>query len=123
MTPAGFWYLSTPYSKYGGGLDAAHRVACKQAAVCIKAGISVYSPIGHTHCIAMLGNIDPLDHNIWLPADEPLMNAACGIIVVMMPGWKESFGMAHEIALVARAGKPIVYMTPDVAPIEGVMSA
>jgi hypothetical protein len=38
------------------------------------------------------------------------MPNAAGIIVCMMPGWKESYGVDFEIKAFEKAGKPIVYM-------------
>jgi hypothetical protein len=82
------------------------------AARFIKAGIPVFSPIAQSHPVALHGGIDPLSHDIWLPADRPMMDAACGIIVVRMEGWEESVGIAHEIAVFKAAGKPVLYVDP-----------
>jgi hypothetical protein len=109
-----FWYLATPYSKYHAGIETAFVLAAQTAASLVRAGIPVYSPIAHTHPIAVHGQIDPLDHGIWLPADEPFMRAACGLIVLCAQGWKESRGIAHEIEQFA--GRPIVYMDPGTIP-------
>ena len=105
-----FSYLATPYSKYPGGIEAAHREACRAAAMLVKAGVGVYSPIAHTHPIAIYGGIDPLNHDIWLPADTPMMQAASSITVVKMKGWQESVGVAHEIKAFQEMGKPVFYM-------------
>ena len=113
-----YWYLATPYSKFEGGLDAAYIAACEQAAVLLRAGIVVFSPIAHSHGIAKHGHIDPLDHNVWLPADAPLMQAAHGLILCCLPGWQESYGMEEERKAFANAGKPILYMTPWVLPAD-----
>jgi len=107
-----FWYLATPYSKYPDGLQAAWDMACCAAADLIRAGIKVYSPIAHTHPIALAGKMDPLDHNIWLPADQPMMDAACGLIVYRAASWEISKGIAHEISAFERAGKPVIYLDP-----------
>lgn len=111
-----FYYLASPYSKYPGGLDEAYRVACRAAALLIKAGVPVFAPIAHSHGPAMLGGIDPLSHDIWLPADEPMMRAAKGLIVLKAESWQDSYGMAEEIRAFEEAGKPIVYMEPGVVP-------
>lgn len=110
---SGYWYLGSPYSKYMHGTEAAWSSVCLQAAVLIRRGISVYSPIAHTHPIAEHGRLDPLDHDIWLPVDRPLMDAAKGLIVLKLEGWSRSYGLAHEIEVFASAGKPVIYMTPD----------
>lgn len=111
-----FWYLATPYSKFPSGIEAAFIVACQQTALLIRAGIPVYSPIAHTHPVAVNGDIDPLDHSIWLPADAPLMSAALGLIVCKMESWESSYGIGVEIAEFKKAGKPIVYMEQNIVP-------
>lgn len=105
---SGFWYVGTPYSKYAAGIEQAWTDACLACARLIEAGVPVYSPIAHTHPIAVLGEIDPYAHDIWLPADRPLMEAAHGMILLMMPGWRESRGIWHEVEHFWRAGKPVV---------------
>ena len=107
-----YFYLASVYSRYPAGIDAAFIVACKVAARFIKAGVPVFSPISHSHHIAIHGDIDPLSHDIWLPADRPMMDAACGIIVVRMEGWEESVGIAHEIEVFKQAGKPVLFVDP-----------
>jgi hypothetical protein len=72
----------------------------------------VYSPISHTHPIAEAGHLDPLDHNIWLPFDEPMMRNAYGLIVAMMDGWQTSYGLRVEIDWFKSHGRPIVYLEP-----------
>lgn len=113
-----FFYIATPYSKYPYGLEAAFRGACRITGMLIAAKIPVYSPIAHSHSIAKYSHMDPLDHQIWLPADKPMMDAAYGLVVVMMDGWDKSIGIEHEIAAFAKAGKPIIYMEPGEIPLE-----
>lgn len=111
-----FWYLATPYSKFPGGIDKAFEAACREAALLIRNGIPVYCPIAHTHPIAMVGEINPYDHDIWLPADGPFMDAARGLIVCQLPAWDTSYGIAEEINVFTAAKRPIVFMTPGVVP-------
>ena len=116
MVIKGDWYLGTPYSKYPGGIEEAFICACRQAAFLVRAGIPVYSPIAHTHPIAVYGGIDPLDHRIWLPADRPKMDQSRGLIICKMPTWGQSDGIQHEKATFRAAGKPVIYMTPGEVP-------
>ncbi len=106
----GFWYLGSPYSKYPDGLHAAFVEACRASALLIAAGHKVYSPIAHTHPVAMYGEMDPLDHAIWLPADKPMMDAAGGLIVLKMKTWEDSYGLAHEVEAFEALGKPAIHM-------------
>ncbi len=111
-----YWYLATPYSKYPGGIDEAFKLACRETAVLIRASVRVYSPIAHTHPVAIHGNIDPYDHKIWMPADEPFMHAAKGLIVLRAESWKQSYGIGEEIKAFRAAEKPIVFMDVGVVP-------
>lgn len=111
-----YWYLGSPYSKFPGGMEAAYRAVCLSAALLINNKVPVFSPIAHSHSIAVEGDVDPMDHSIWLPADEPLMKAAGGLIVLMMDTWQTSYGLSCEIRHFVEAGKPVVYMTPGVMP-------
>src|SRR4051812_40121800 len=106
-----YFYLATPYSKYEGGLEAAFRMAAETCAKLIRAGVPVFSPIAHTHPIAKMGGIDPLDHGIWLPVDDPMMRAACGLLVYKAPGWRRSFGIAQEIKAFRAMKKPVRAIT------------
>jgi hypothetical protein len=106
----GVWYLGTPYSKYPQGIHAAFQEACKAAAWLVERGVRVYCPIAHTHPIALMGGIDPLSHDIWLPVDQPFMELACGLIVCKMESWEESCGLRCEQQEFMRQGKPILSM-------------
>lgn len=115
---SGFHYLGSPYSQFPGGLDAANTAVCIEAALLIRAGVSVYSPIAHMHAIALAGDIDPRDHELWMAVDRPLMGAAVGLIVLKIGGWLQSRGLVHEIDVFRAAGKPIVFMEPGTVPLE-----
>lgn len=110
-------YLATPYSKYPAGTTAAYFTAARIAAGLLRAGIPVYSPITHTHPIAVAGNLDPLDHSIWLPFDELMMARCDYLIVAHMDGWQESKGIAHEVEAFTLARKPI-FDLPDIMTCE-----
>lgn len=113
-----YWYLATPYSKYPGGIEEAFKVACRAAADLIRAGVRVYSPIAHTHPIAIHGEINPYAHEIWLPADEPFMRAARGLIVLRAESWERSHGVGVEIETFRKMERPVVYMDEGVVPAE-----
>lgn len=106
-------YLATPYSKYPYGIHDAFQDASKYAARLLIAGVKVYSPIAHTHPLAIYGDIDPLDHSIWIPFDEAMMTAADAICVLQMPTWEISKGIAHEIEFFQNAGKPVYFLKPE----------
>jgi hypothetical protein len=114
MVPKGrYFYLATPYSKYPDGLDAAFRDACRATATLISAGVPVFSPIAHTHPVAVYGKMDPLDHSIWLPADKPMMDAAFGLLVARLDTWELSYGIKVEINEFIATGKPVIHLEKD----------
>lgn len=113
-----YWYLATPYTKFPGGIESAFVMACEATAQFIRARVPVHSPIAHTHPVAKYGNIDPLDHSIWLPADKPMMDAAYGLIVWKAISWDQSYGIQKEIEEFQRQNKPIVHLDPDDFPID-----
>jgi hypothetical protein len=106
-------YLATPYSRYPGGLQKAFEDACKLTARLIRNQVRVYSPIAHTHPIAIYGGIDPLDHGIWIPLDKPLMSASDALVVAEMETWSQSKGIQIEIDEFYKADKPVYYINPN----------
>lgn len=108
------YYLATPYSKYPGGLEAAWIDACRVAGALMRQGVKIFSPIAHSHGIAIHGGLDPLDHDIWLPADEFFMQHCEGLIVARLEGWETSKGVAFETMRFTEMGKPIRYVDFDV---------
>lgn len=111
--PFTYWYVATPYTKFPAGLEAAHVLACRVTADLMKHGFPAYSPIAHTHPIAEHGDMDKVDHELWVRADKPLVDAASGIIVIQADTWDQSRGIAHEIEEFTAAGKPVVYWHPS----------
>lgn len=110
---SGIAYLATPYSRYpNGGPSAAFKDACKIAAHLVCAGIKVYSPIAHTHPIAVHGALDLLNHAIWLPFDEAMMEVSSVLIVAQMDGWEDSVGIAHEVKFFEERNRPIYDLDP-----------
>lgn len=103
-------YMATPYTKYKDGIECAFKDASALAARLLVRGVKVYSPIAHTHPLAVYGGLDPLDHKIWLPFDEAMMRACAALVVAQMDGWRESYGVLHEIKFFAEQRKPVFYL-------------
>lgn len=109
----GMVYLATPYSKFHGGIESAFRYAAKVAALLIRHQVNVYSPIAHTHPIAIHGGLDPLNHELWLRFDRTMMERSDALLVAMMTGWRESHGIRMEMGFFESANKPIHFMDLD----------
>lgn len=110
-----YWYCATVYTSYPAGQEAAYVAACRFSGALKKLGLPIYCPIAETHGQAIYGDIDKLDHDFWMYADRPLLDAASGLIVVKMEGWEVSRGIAVEIRAHDKSGKPIVYWDPACA--------
>lgn len=107
-----YHYLASPYSRYPAGHDAACQDVCLLAARLFNAGVLVFSPIAHTHAIALAGGLHG-HFQQWAEFDEAMIAGSCGMIVAMMPGWRDSEGIAAEIEICGRLGKPVLYMDGD----------
>ena len=106
-------YLATPYSKYESGLSMAFVDAARLTARLLKEGYKVYSPIAHTHPIAVYGNVDPYDHDIWMPFDQAMMDVSDILVIATFPGWEKSKGISIEIEVFKKAGKTICFLDPN----------
>ena len=115
-------YLATPYSKYDAGLSMAFVDASRLTARLLKEGYRVYCPIAHTHPIAMYGNVDPYDHDIWMTFDQAMMDKADILLIAKMQGWEQSKGIAIEMDVFCRVGKPILYLGPETLTISNLPS-
>lgn len=93
-------YLAGPYTS----ADAAGRAErfdalTKAAAKFISKGYIVYSPITHTHPIdvEMIEMGITNDSDYWCDFDETFMSVCTDMVILMLPGWQESSGIAREI--------------------------
>lgn len=109
----GFWYLSSPYSLWPGGIDDASWTIARLAGRLLARGVTVFSPIVHSHNIARAANIDPWSHEFWMPHDKPIAHCAGGMIVAGIPGWRESKGVGIELDWFKAAGKPRYLLDPS----------
>jgi hypothetical protein len=107
-----FIYLATPYTKFKGGLEEANRLASKYAGTLLEAKLPVFSPIAHSHSIAVHANLAGKDHSIWMPLDFAFTEAAFALVVCKMQGWDESYGLGLEIDFFLKNKKPIYYWQP-----------
>ncbi|EJW12749.1 hypothetical protein A33M_1719 [Rhodovulum sp. PH10] len=105
-------YLATPYTRYPDGMIAAFEAAADLAGRLVRRGVCVYSPIAHSHPLAVHGGAPATDHEMWMRQDAPMLAAADALYVAHLPGWDCSQGVAHEIAVCEAAGKPIYDLDP-----------
>jgi hypothetical protein len=109
-------YLASPYSH----TDHAVRLlrfnhACAAAAKIMGRGHQVFSPIAHSHSVALYMEpyMEPdrvLDFNFWMDQDLGyIQHWAEAVIVLMLNGWQNSRGINREIDEAKRQGVPVFY--------------
>ena len=119
ITPDGYVYLGSPYSKYPDGTDQACRAICLIAAELVKRRVRIWCPIAHSHAIATQGGLDALDHTIWMYQDEGFEPNATALVIAKMKTWDMSYGLSVERANFEAAGKPVWGLDPKLLGILG----
>ena len=104
-------YLASPYTHRDVHVrEWRFREACRAAAALLRAGITVLSPIAHSHPIAAFGM--PTSWEFWSQVDREYLTRCDVLAVLTLPGWRESVGVQAEIALAGELGLPIVFVAP-----------
>ena len=105
-------YLATPYSDPDPAvMEERFDAACHCAGALMARGEIVFSPIAHTHPIAVRCAL-PRDWAFWRRYDMALLMAAGKLLIVRLPGWEESRGIAGEIEIAKALRIPIEYIEP-----------
>ena len=103
----GITYLASPYSHPAAEIrEWRFQAACQAAAHLMELGYIVYSPIAHTHPIAMAGKL-PTDWEYWRRVDEAFLERCSKLIVLHIVGWDTSVGVQAEMKIAERLGLPI----------------
>lgn len=106
-------YIATPYSLFKGGPEMAWAEASKLAGDLVMEGVRVFSPIAHSHSLCENNtDLDHLDHEMWLEQDEFFMDACDALVIVLFPGWENSYGIRQERDFFEARKKPIYYLDP-----------
>ena len=103
-------YLAVPYSHPDPAIrqqrfEAVNVVAAKL----MLEGLHIFSPISHTHPIALAGDL-PTGFDFWEQYDRAILETCRQVLVLMLDGWKESKGVTAEIAMAQKIGIPVDYL-------------
>jgi hypothetical protein len=74
----------------------------------IYGGLFVFSPISHTHPIAIAGQL-PLGWDFWEPYDRTFIDWCDELHVFKADGWEQSKGVTAEIRIAQEQDKPVIY--------------
>jgi hypothetical protein len=108
----GYFYLGSPYSHAAAAIrHSRYESAADCTAWLLKGGVWVYSPIVHCHEIAVKHGL-PTDAAFWSAYNHALVRTSVGLLVLAIDGWKESRGLAMEIAWADELKLPIRALNP-----------
>lgn len=103
-------YLAVPYSHPDASVRKYRfQVANQIAAGLMREGQHVFSPISHTHPIALAGDL-PTDWAYWEQYDRAMLSICGKLLIIRLDGWTESHGIRGEIAIAEELGIPVEYM-------------
>jgi hypothetical protein len=107
-------YLATPYTDPDPAvMEARFDLACRIAGYLMARGHVVFSPIAHSHPIAVRCEL-PRGWEFWEQQDAWMIDSASELVVAKMRGWERSKGITKEIEIAHGCGVPVRYMeVPD----------
>lgn len=108
-------YLMGPYTWHGPESEkrsvecGRFRKITRYAAAIADEGLTVYSPITHSHPLTEYAEL-PGTWEYWKQQDEAVMQICRECWQLTFPGWEESAGCQAEIAMAGEMGKPMRYI-------------
>ena len=105
-------YLASPYtSPYASVRSTRFHAVRNYANLCMQRGETVISPIAYGHQFEINYNTG-VAFKYWKDLSERLILASNEVRVLQLPGWKKSFGVAHEIEFAKHNGIKVTYADP-----------
>lgn len=111
-TVGGLVYLATPYSHEQPEVrEQRFLVVNRVAADLMRDGMHIYSPISHTHPIAIAGDL-PKGWDFWEQYARVVLASCVMVIVLRQDGWEQSIGVAAELVIAKEMGLPVEFIDP-----------
>jgi hypothetical protein len=105
-------YILSPYSHDDEAIrQARYEKACKYAASLVLQGYNAYSPIAHSHGIAIYGGL-PLTADYWWPINREMIDWADECHCLMISGWQYSAGIRQERDYISQVEKTFYFIKP-----------
>lgn len=114
------FYLASPYTSSEQHIMELRYHGVVEAVVFLNENYPLcffYSPIAYYHPIAVKHDL-PRDAAYWRARNIAEMNAADALILVTLPGFKQSTGVAFELGYATATKKTIVCYNPKLMEIE-----
>lgn len=108
-------YLAAPYSdKDPWIMENRFQLINKAASVLMSRGVYVFSPISHTHPIAVASNGDlPRGWEFWEEYDKLMIRNCSEMYVLCLDGWEASIGVKAEMKIAKELNINITYIYYD----------
>lgn len=105
-----FTYIASPYTHTDPKVmeDRFNAVSAFTAQK-IKEGEIVYSPIAHSHPLAVSYRLRG-DFDFWMQQNYGMLSKASKMIVLCLPGWQDSKGVQAEIVFAAKCGVAVEFV-------------
>jgi hypothetical protein len=99
-------YLASPYSHPDPVVrESRYQAACRAVVAFLHAGLVVFSPIVHSHPLGL-----PADWKFWEGFDREYLVRCDEVVVLMLDGWQDSFGVQAELTIARELGRPVRYL-------------
>jgi hypothetical protein len=109
-------YLASPYSDPDPVIrELRFKAANTCASILMREGVHVFSPISHTHPIAVEGGL-PLGWDFWEQYDRAILSCCKAVLVCCLNGWERSTGVRAEVCIAAELGLPVGYLWEPLDP-------
>jgi len=106
-------YLACPYSHRDAAVrEKRFQLANEAAAIMLAHGLVVFSPISHTHPIATQCGLG-LGWETWERFDTAFIAVSKEVVVLTIPGWGDSRGIAAERTIANKLGVPVYFAALD----------
>lgn len=108
-------YLASPYSHAGQTVRYRRfEAACKAAAILMRKGHVVFSPIVHSYSIADIGRMTG-DWETWKRQDVAFLRGfyPTEVVVLKLPGWERSAGIEAELLMAESLEIPVRFVEPE----------
>lgn len=105
-------YLASPYSHTDPAIqEARFRAVCLASARLMSEGNMIFSPIAHSHPIALAGKLNT-SWGYWEKYDRAMIAVCAELWVLTLPGWERSCGVLAEMAIAKDFGLERVSVEP-----------
>lgn len=108
-------YLAAPYTHKDPAVMQSRIDTAKLALICITSeNITAFSPLNYFP--AFSDALPEADYNFWLGCCLEVVDACETLVILPIPGWKESKGVAIEVFTAIMAGKRVgIFINDDMA--------